>query len=80
MTASGEPKKVEKTAQMSLRDMERDQVAERRLIDAIRTMHEDELVDFIRDTVVRLDALADRLEVFATTSTKTTNREAGDAH
>ena len=31
----------------------------------VQQMKDDELVDFIRDTVTRLDALADRLEVLA---------------
>ena len=31
----------------------------------IKAMRDDELVNFIRDTVTRLQALADRLEVFA---------------
>jgi nitrogen-specific signal transduction histidine kinase len=33
----------------------------------VKEMRDTELVDFVRDTVTRLDALADRLEVFATT-------------
>jgi nitrogen-specific signal transduction histidine kinase len=37
---------------------------ERQIAETIRVMHDDELVDFIRDTIVRLDSLADRLEVF----------------
>jgi nitrogen-specific signal transduction histidine kinase len=32
----------------------------------VKEMRDTELVDFVRDTVTRLDALADRLEVFAT--------------
>lgn len=31
----------------------------------VKEMRDEELVDFVRDTIVRLDALADRLEVFA---------------
>lgn len=31
----------------------------------VKEMRDEELVDFVRDTVVRLAALADRLEVFA---------------
>lgn len=32
----------------------------------IRDLHDRELADFIRDTVARLNAVADRLEVYAT--------------
>lgn len=31
----------------------------------VKEMRDGELVDFVRDTITRLDALADRLEVFA---------------
>lgn len=31
----------------------------------VKEMRDEELVDFVRDMIVRLDALADRLEVFA---------------
>lgn len=31
----------------------------------LKQMNDDQIVDFIRDTVARLDALADRLEVLA---------------
>ena len=31
----------------------------------LKELKDDELVDFIRDTIVRLDALADRLDVVA---------------
>lgn len=34
-------------------------------IAAIKAMKEDELVDFIRDTVERLNVLGDRLETYA---------------
>ena len=52
---------------------ERESVSrERQIAERLRHMHDDDLVDFIRDTIVRLDSLADRLEVF------TTHREAGD--
>lgn len=44
---------------------------ERHIAEQLRIMHDDDLVDFIRDTIVRLDTLADRLEVF-------TDREARD--
>jgi nitrogen-specific signal transduction histidine kinase len=33
----------------------------------VQAMKDDELVDFIRDTVARLNGLADRLEVYADT-------------
>ena len=33
-------------------------------VERLQQMRKDELVDFIRDTVVRLDALADRLETY----------------
>lgn len=31
----------------------------------VKEMRNDELLDFVRDTIVRLESLADRLEVFA---------------
>lgn len=31
----------------------------------VKEMRDEELVDFVRDTIVRLESLADRLEVFA---------------
>ena len=31
----------------------------------VKEMRDEEIVDFVRDTITRLDALADRLEVFA---------------
>lgn len=36
----------------------------------VKEMRDGELVDFVRDTIVRLDALADRLEVFADRTTE----------
>jgi hypothetical protein len=36
----------------------------------VKEMRDEELVDFVRDTIVRLDALADRLESFADRTTE----------
>lgn len=36
----------------------------------VKEMRDEELIDFVRDTIVRLDALADRLEVFADNADK----------
>lgn len=47
-----------------LRALEDKHADERMLSTRIQEMHEGDLVDFIRDTIVRLDALADRLEVY----------------
>lgn len=48
----------------SLSALESKHADERILAARIQEMHEGDLVDFIRDTIVRLDALADRLEVY----------------
>ena len=47
----------------------------------VRTMRDAELVDFIRDTVARLNALGDRLETYASeTEPIEVGFDTGDAH
>jgi nitrogen-specific signal transduction histidine kinase len=43
----------------------RSEVDELEIRRRVKEMRDEELVDFVRDTITRLDALADRLEVFA---------------
>lgn len=52
-------------------------LAEAEIRRRVKQMRDEELVDFVRDTVVRLVALADRLEVFADKNGDMSERDSG---